>query len=211
MFMIASGMVCQAVSHTGYGWGASLLTLLAIGIQGQEVNEPPTPYVGTPGDVVEVRKGGSMANPGSTVRELLQGTREDKQAPTTTSRKDSRFENTEHHTERAERNCLFMEKAEQSLLFLTAAGTVCQIGGDCEWYGLCVLTLAMLASGDLWVRAEEEEGPPCLREKRATSQEKYHLEAYDCNEPEEIRVYPTPPQCPEIKGLVSPSTLSKTK
>ena len=58
---------------------------------------------------------------------------------------------------------------------------------------------------------EEEEGPPCLREKRAASQEKYHLEAYDCNEPEEIRVYPTPPQCPEIKGLVSPSTLSKTK
>ena len=112
MFMIASGTVCQAVSHTGYGWCASLLTLLAMGVQGQEVNEPPTPYVGTPGDVVEIRKGGSMANPGSTVRELLQCTREDKQALTTTSRKGSGCKNTEHHTERAEWSHLFMEKAE---------------------------------------------------------------------------------------------------
>ena len=112
MYMIASGTVCQAVSHTGYGWCASLLTLLAMGVQGQEVNEPPTPYVGMPGDVVEVRKGGSMANPGSTVRELLQRTREDKQAPTTTSRKGSRCESREHHTERTEQNRLFMEKAE---------------------------------------------------------------------------------------------------
>ena len=69
----------------------------------------------------------------------------------------------------------------------------------------------MLASGDLWVQAEEEDGPPCLREKRAASQENYHLEAYDCNELEEIVVYPIPQQCPEIKGLVTPSTLSGTK
>ena len=69
----------------------------------------------------------------------------------------------------------------------------------------------MLASEDLWVLAEEEDGPPCLREKRAASQENYHLEAYDCNEPEEIVVYPIPQQCPEMKGLVSPSTLSGTK
>ena len=152
-----------------------------------------------------------MANPGSLARELLQRTRKDKQAPTTTPGKGSGCENTEYHTERVERSRLFMEKAERSLLFLTAAGTVCQIGGDREWYGLCVLTLAMLASGDLWVQAEKEDGPPCLREKRTASQETYHLEAYDCNEPEEIRVYPTPPKCPEIKGLVSPLTLSKTK
>ena len=66
-----------------------------------------------------------------------------------------------------------MERAERSLLFLTAAGVVCQIG-DREWYGLCVLTLAMLASE---VQAEERDGPPCLREKRAASQESYHLEA----------------------------------
>ena len=70
--------------------------------------------------------------------------------------------------EKAEQSLLFMEKAERSLLFLTAAGVVCQIG-DREWYGLCVLTLGMLASEDLWVQVEEEDGPPCLREKRAAS------------------------------------------
>ena len=40
LFMIASGVVCQAMGHTGYGWCVSLLTLLAMGVQGQEVNEP---------------------------------------------------------------------------------------------------------------------------------------------------------------------------
>ena len=113
--------------------------------------------------------------------------------------------------ERAECNRLFMEKAERSLLFLTAAGTVCFIG-DREWYGPCVLILAMLASRDLWVHAEEEEERlPCLREKRAVSQEKYHLEAYDCSKPEEIKVYLTLLQCPETKRLTSPSTLGKTR
>ena len=103
-----------------------------------------------------------------------------------------------------------MEKAERSLLFLTAAGTVCS-RGDRKWYGPCVLILAMLASGDLWVHVEEEERHPCLREKRAVSQEKYHLEAYDCSKPEEIKVYPTPLQCPETKGLTSPLTLGTTR
>ena len=104
-----------------------------------------------------------------------------------------------------------MEKAERSLLFLTTVGTVSQIG-DHEWYGPCVLILAMLASGYLWAHPEEEEKRlPCLREKRAVSQEKYHLEAYDCSKPEEIKVYLTPLQCPEIKGLASPSTLRTTK
>ena len=73
-----------------------------------------------------------------------------KQAQATTPVDNSGCENTKHCMEKAEQSRLFMEKAEQSLLFLTAAGTVCQIG-DREWYGLCVLTLAMLASGDLWV------------------------------------------------------------
>ena len=123
--------------------------------------------------------------------------------------KGSRCEKREQHKERAEHNRLFMEKAERSLLFLTAAGTVCSIG-DCELYGPCVLILAMIVSGDLWVHAEEEERLPCLREKRAVSQEKYHLEAYDCSKPDEIKVYPTLLQCPETKGLTSPSTLVTT-
>ena len=65
--MIASGTVCQAVSHIGYGWCESLLTLMAMGVQGQEVDKLPTPCVGTIGEVAEVKKGGSLANPGSTV------------------------------------------------------------------------------------------------------------------------------------------------
>ena len=39
-----------------------------------------------------------------------------------------------------------LERAERSLLSLTAAGALCQIG-DRELYGMCVLTLAMLATG----------------------------------------------------------------
>ena len=70
LFMVASGVVCQAVSHTSYSWCVSLLTLLAMGVQGQEANEPLTPYVGTPGDVAEVRKGGSMAYSRSPAWEL---------------------------------------------------------------------------------------------------------------------------------------------
>ena len=103
--------------------------------------------------------------------------KEDKQTLTTSTKKGSRCEKTEQHKERAENNCLFMEKAERSLLFLTAAGTVCS-RGDRKWYGPCVLILAMLAYGDLRVYVEEEERLPCLREKRAVSQEKCHLEAY---------------------------------
>ena len=97
-----------------------------------------------------------------------------------------------------------MERAEQSLLFLTAAGAVCQIG-DREWYGMCMLTLAMLASG---VQATEEDRPPCLREKRATIQEAYHLEAYDYNEPKNVVVYHIPQQCPETKEWTSLPRLS---
>ena len=43
LFMIASSFVCQTMSHHGYGWRVSLLTLLAIGAQGQDVKEPWTP------------------------------------------------------------------------------------------------------------------------------------------------------------------------
>ena len=84
-----------------------------------------------------------------------------------------------------------MQKVEQSLLFLAAAGVVCRIGGDHEWYGLCVLTLAMPASGDLWGQAKADYAPPRLREKRAADQEEYHLEAYNCNEPGDTKVYPS--------------------
>ena len=190
------------------GWCVSLLTLLAMGVQGQDANEPWTPVLATTEDEAEVRKIASLEVTRSPAREPRQHTTKVKQA--TTPVDNSWYENTKHCMEKVERSLLFMQKVERSLLFLTAAGVVCQIG-DHEWYGLCVLTLAMLASGDLWVQAEEEDGPPGLREKRAANQEKYHLEAYDCNEPEDTVVYPILQQCPEMKELASPSTLSRKK
>ena len=110
--MIASGVVCQTMSHAGYGWCVSLLTLVAMGVQGQDVNEPWAPYVVTPEDATEVRKGGSLENPGSPAWELLQCTTKVKQAQATTPVDDSGCENTKHRMEEVERSPLFMEKAE---------------------------------------------------------------------------------------------------
>ena len=195
--MISSGVVCQTMSHTGYSWCVSLLTLLAMGVQGQEVQEARTPHAVTPENAAKAGKGIYLETPGSSAREPPQGTTKDRQAQENTPVDDPRCENTKHR----------MERAERSLLFLTAARVVCQIG-DREWYGLHVLTLAMLVSG---VQAEEKDGPPCLREKRAASQENYHLEAYNCNELENTVAYHIPQQCPEMKERVSPLTLSGTK
>ena len=72
--MIASGVVCQAMGHTGYRWCVSLLTRLAMGVQGQDANEPWTAVVATPEDEAEVRKRASLEIPGSLAREPRQHT-----------------------------------------------------------------------------------------------------------------------------------------
>ena len=143
LFMIALGVVCQAMGHTGYGWCVSLLTLLAMGVQGQEVNEPWTLVLETPEAEVGVRKVVSLEAPGSQTRKGQQHTTKVKQA--TTPADDSRCENNQPHKEELDRSILVMKKAELSLLFLTAAGVVCRLGGDHEWYGFCILSLALLA------------------------------------------------------------------
>ena len=97
LFMIASGVVCQAMGHTGYGWCVSLLTLLAMGVQGQEVNEPWTPVLGTPEAEAGVRKVVSLEAPGSQTREGQQHTTKAKQA--TTPAYDSRCETNQPHDE----------------------------------------------------------------------------------------------------------------
>ena len=134
--MTAAGVVCQTMSHTGHGWCVSLLTLLAMGVQGQEVIEPRTPYLVTSEDTAEVRKGDGLEIPQSPARESLQGTMKNKQARITTPAEDLWCEKTKHCTERAEQSLLFAKRAERNLLFLTAAGVVCQIR-DREWYA-CV-------------------------------------------------------------------------
>ena len=73
---------------------------------------------------------------------------------------------------------------------------------------MCVLTLAMLATG---AQAEEVSEPRDLREKRVASQEMYRLEAYDCSEPEDAIISNIPQEClakeersflPELSGTM---------
>ena len=40
LFMTASGVVCPTMRHHGYSWRVSLLTMLAIGAQEQDVKKP---------------------------------------------------------------------------------------------------------------------------------------------------------------------------
>ena len=63
LFMIAAGVVCQTISHDGYGWCVTLLTLLATGAQGQDVEEPWTPNVETLEDKVGTREEVSPGTP----------------------------------------------------------------------------------------------------------------------------------------------------
>ena len=110
--MIASGVVCQMMSHAGYGWCVSLLTVVAMGVQGQDVNEPWTPYMATPEDAAGVREGVSLEIPGSPAQEPLQHTTKVKQSQATTPADDSWCENTKHCMEKAKQSLLFIEKAE---------------------------------------------------------------------------------------------------
>ena len=63
-----------------------------------------------------------------------------------------------------------------------------------EWYGACVITLVVLASGDLGVKAEGHYGPPYQRRRRMADREEHYLEAYDCSEPDEVIAHPVPAQ-----------------
>ena len=119
--MIAAGAVCQTMSYNGYRWCVTLLTLLATGAQGQDVDEPWAPNVRTLEDEVATEEGVSPRTPepwGLPARKSLQPMARDGQTQSTTPADDPWCEETKHR----------MEQAERSLLFLTAAGVVCQIG-----------------------------------------------------------------------------------
>ena len=75
-------------------------------------------------------------------------------------------------------------------MFLTVTSAVCQMASQ-KWYGLYVFLLTILASGDLGVIAEEEEGATAAGEKPWTSLEEHLLEAYDCDDPEEVTLHST--------------------
>ena len=60
-----------------------------------------------------------------------------------------------------------------------------------KWYGPCVFLLTILASGDLGVRAEEDEGMTAAGEKPWTNLEEHLLEAYNCDDPEKVTLHST--------------------
>ena len=122
--MIASGVVCQTMSHARYGWCVSLLTLVAMGVQGQDVKEPWAPYMVTPEAAARIGGGINPEITGPPAQEPLQHKTEVTQAQTATPADDAQCRNIGRNKEKAEQSLLFMERVEQSLLFITAAGVV---------------------------------------------------------------------------------------
>ena len=105
LFMIATGVVCQTMSHNGYGWCVTLLTLLATGAQGQDVDKPWTPNVKMLEDEVMTGEGVSPGTPepqGPPARKPSQRTAKDGRTQSTTPANDPWCEETKHRMERAE-------------------------------------------------------------------------------------------------------------
>ena len=103
--MIALGVVCQTMSHDGYGWCVTLLTLLATGAQGQDVDEPWTSNAETLEEAVATREGVSPGTPepqGPPARQPSQCMAKDGQMQSTRSADNPWCEETKHRMERAE-------------------------------------------------------------------------------------------------------------
>ena len=103
MFIIALGVVCQTMSHYGYSWCVSLLKLLAMGAQGQDVKEPWTPYIEMPEGAAEAREGVSLETPEPQrlpAREPSQRMTEDRQTQATTPVDDPWCKKTKHRMEK---------------------------------------------------------------------------------------------------------------
>lgn len=129
LFMTAAGVVCQTTSQGWYGWCVAMLTLLATGVQGQDMNTP-----GEPNDrlveemitIADINGLGTLVSQDMPTRKPPQQTPREGQKQPSTPEDNPRCEDTKHR----------LERAESSLLFLTAAGAVCQIGNH-EWYCMC--------------------------------------------------------------------------
>ena len=127
--MTAAGVVCQTTSQGWYGWCVAMLTLLATGVQGQDMNTP-----GEPNDrlveemitIADINGLGTLVSQDMPTRKPPQQTPREGQKQPSTPEDNPRCEDTKHR----------LERAESSLLFLTAAGAVCQIGNH-EWYCMC--------------------------------------------------------------------------
>ena len=162
LITIALVVVCQAMGHTEAGWCASLVTLLAVGVQGQDESESWTLILEMTGKDVGV---------GEVVKFEVSGPQLNIQQVMTPTNK-SWHKGKQLHKEEWIRSMVVRKKAELSLLVLTAAGVVCKLGGEHKWCGFGVILLTSLALGELWGHARAEDAP-------LHSQE-HNLEAYDC-------------------------------
>ena len=100
LFMIAAGVVCQAMGHGGAGWCRSLVTLLAVGVQEQEESEPWTPMLETTGEDTGIRELVNLEVPGPQI--------DINQATTPTG--NSRCKGKQPHKEEWNRSMLVMKK-----------------------------------------------------------------------------------------------------
>ena len=83
--------------------------------------------------------------------------------------------------------------------------------GNQDWYGWCVLMLAMLAIG---TQARDISRPQGSRDHTeegvGVPRGTYRLEAYDCSKPEDAMVHNIPQSCPTEKEGASTAKLSQT-
>ena len=85
---------------------------------------------------------------------------------------------------------------------------MCQIG-DHDWYGICVLTLAILATGAQVKEVSRSQGGGYhMGERTSATQETYRLEAYDSSDPEDAIIYSVPQNCPTKEERTSIAELS---
>ena len=98
------------------------------------------------------------------------------------------------------------KRADQSLLFLTVAGTLCQMGNQ-DWYSWCVATLVMLATG---AQAQDTsrlwDSSGLTAEKVVVAQEVPSFETSDYNEPEGTLIQGPPRGCMTGRRRKQPTT-----
>ena len=149
LVMIAAGIMCQTISYSPYRGGVAISELLATGTRGRDTNKA-WDLNNMPVDRVVI------APKAFSPETLAPGNNPTRKFPwkqaTGKRRKQSTAPGNRPRCGEATQR---QERTEQGLLFRTAAGAVCQIGGH-DGCGMCVLTLAILATG---AQAKEVSGP----------------------------------------------------
>ena len=104
LFMTAASVVCQTTSQGWYGWCVAILTLLATGAQGQEMNTPGEPNDRPVEEMITIADIDGLGTPVSqdmSTRKLPQQTSREGQKQPTTPEDNPRCSDTKHRMERA--------------------------------------------------------------------------------------------------------------